>query len=237
MDVVYPLGKPGPWGHDAIKYSIRSLCQNAEDDNWRVFIIGEKPGFLDYRKVIHIPFKESQVKEVNIWEKVLAAAKDGRVSDEFFFMNDDYFFLKPFEMKTFPWYHKGNIREMNLKPQGYDKRALRTADVLEKAGLSTWHFDIHTPNRTVKDKFIRAYEAFRKHLYQGDGLTINTVVGNFNNETPEFKKDVKCSKRDLGWLRQNFNKELLFSVFDNAQNAEFKAFMDELYPDKSYFEA
>lgn len=237
MDVVYPLGKPGPWGHDAIKYSIRSLCQYAEEEGWRVFIIGERPGFLDYGKVIHIPFKESKAKEVNIWEKVLTAAKDKRVSDPFFFMNDDYFFLRPFKMEGFPWYHKGDIRKMNLKSQGYDRRVLKTADVLEKNGLSTWHFDIHTPNVEFKDKFIGAYNAFKTHLVKDDGLVINTTIGNFNAEKPEFKVDRKINKNQIGWLKQNWNKELLFSVFDNAQNNELKAFMDELYPDKSYFEA
>ncbi len=236
MDVVYPLGKPGPWGHDAIKYSIRSLCQYAEDEGWRVFIIGEQPRFLDYRKVIHIPFKESRAKEVNIWEKVLTAARDERVSDEFFFMNDDYFFLESFRMQGFPWYQKGDIRKMNLKPQGYDRRVLKTAEVLTTLKLSTWHYDIHTPNAVFKDKFIRAYEAFRKYLVD-DGLVINTCVGNFNDETPIARKDCKISKRDIGWLKQNFNRQLLFSVFDNAQNDELKAFMNELYPDKSYFEA
>ena len=237
MDVVYPLGKPGPWGHDAIKYSIRSLCQFAEEEGWRVFVIGETPKCLDYKKVIHIPFNESKAKEVNIWEKGLTAAKDKRVSDPFFFMNDDYFFLRPFKMTGFPWYHKGDIRKMNLKPQGYDKRVLKTADVLEKSGLSTWHFDIHTPNVEFKDKFIRAYNAFKNHLSKGEGLVINTTIGNFNGEKPEFMVDRKINKNQIGWLRQNWNKELLFSVFDNAQNDELKAFMDELYPDKSYFEA
>jgi hypothetical protein len=183
-------------------------------------------------------FKESKAKEINIWEKVLTAAKDERVSEEFFFMNDDYFFLKPFKMQGFPWYHKGDIRKMNLKPEGYDRRVLKTADVLEKSALSTWHYDVHTPNAIVKEKFIRAYNAFKGHLGStGEGLTINTCIGNFNCEIPVFKTDRKLTGKELAWLKANRDKELLFSVFDNAQTDEFKAYMNELYPDKSFFEA
>src|SRR5690606_13335752 len=119
IDVVYPLGRAtGGWKHDAIRYSLRSLCMYAEEAGWRVFVVGESPSVLDYRKVIHIPFKETKVKEINILEKALAAAQDKRVSDEFLFINDDYFMLRPFSIAEFPQFHKGEIKAIPVR-NGY----------------------------------------------------------------------------------------------------------------------
>jgi len=233
IDVVYPLGKAATgWKHDAIKYSLRSLCMYAEEAGWRVFVVGEAPSVLDYRKVIHIPFKETKAKEINILEKAVAAARDSRVSEEFFFINDDYFFLRPFSLTNFPQYHKGDIRGVTVR-NGYDRMMMHTADALERDGFTAWHYDIHTPHRLLKPWVEAAYKHFYNDLPMG---ALSTVLNHAGVEG-EYKRDTKIQGKELGWLKENRGKELMFSVFDNAQTADFKAFMDELYPEKCYFEA
>lgn len=236
IDVVYPLGKSAAgWKHDVIKYSLRSICQYAEESGWRVFVIGESPGVLDYKKVIHIPFKETQAKEINIMEKMVAAAKDERVSEEFFWCSDDKFFLSPFSLSKYPFYHKGDIRDIKVR-NGYDRMVSATADRLEEVGRTTFHFDSHVPKRLLKSWVTAAYEHFKRPIYEQRGMAVCTTVLNYAGVEGAYKKDIKVQARDLDWIRKNRGSVDVFSVFDNAQTAEFKAFMDELYPEKCYFE-
>jgi len=245
IDVVYPLGRGSKWGNAEIRYSLRSLEKYSLEDGYRVFVVGEKPACLDWKKVGHIPFTETKAKEINILEKALAAAKDERVSDEFFFINDDYFFLNPFSMKEFPYYHKGNIRTQpwGKKPDKeikhvYDRMVKMTADVLEKDGFGTFHYDIHTPHRLLKRWVIEAYEHYKNVLPRTErGMACLTTILNHACVAGTHKVDTKLHGKDLDWLKKNKGKELMFSIFDTAQIPEFRAYMDTLYPEKSYFEA
>ncbi len=241
MSVVYPLGRGSRSNNEEIKYSIRSLFKHSTEGVGTIFIVGEKPKFFEYGdQIVHIPLPENQAKEINIWEKVLAASKDARVSDEFFFTNDDYFFLQDFQMSDFPHFHKGDLRtfDWSNKPinnirNSYDRKSKMTLDVLTKCGLSTYHFDIHTPNRVEKDKFIQAYEFFKPYLYNGTGLIISTCYGNFNKLEPTQREDYKVRGSELTDLAKNYKDHLLFSIYDDAQIDQLWDFMNTVYPDKS----
>jgi hypothetical protein len=245
IDLVYPLGRGSKWGNAEIRYSLRSVEKYSLEDGYRVFVVGEKPICLDWKKVIHIPFTEGKAKEINILEKALAAAKDERVSEEFFFINDDYFFLQPFSLTEFPYYHKGNIRtqQWGNTPDDkirnvYDRMVKMTADKLERDGFGTFHYDIHTPHRLLKRWVVAAYERYKHELPRTErGLACLTTILNSACVAGTHKTDTKLHGKELGWLKKNKDKELMFSIFDTAQTGEFKAYMDTLYPDKSYFEA
>lgn len=241
MDLVIPLWKISRWKNTEIKYAIRSIFKHSTEGVGKIFIIGAKPEFFDYSdRLIHIPFFENRAKEVNIWEKVLTACKDERVSDEFFFSNDDYFFLQDFEMSSFPHFHKGSIREFDWiqKPlhqikDSYRKKTYLTMLALEKHGYETWHFDIHTPNRVEKKKFIDAYNCFQRDIYRNTGLLISTTYGNYNRLTPTYCKDIKIKRKGLESFINNYTEHLLFSTNDDVQGPEFLDFLNTIYPDKS----
>jgi hypothetical protein len=235
MDVIYPLVGTS----EEIKYSIRSLVKHTSFD--KIFIIGDKPEFFEYTdKLVHIPFVQTQLKEVNIWEKVLCAAKDPRVSEEFFFMNDDYFFLEDFKMEEFPHYHKGNLKDLayiNYPIQsqtGYKKSVVTTYKLLKKLKLSTWHFDIHTPNRYEKSKFISAYEFFKPYIYQAGHMIISTCYGNYNQLEPTYRQDIKITPNQVTEFIKG-EKDLMFSTHDAAFNKELIEYLATIYP-KTEFE-
>lgn len=245
MDLIYPLGRGSKWGNAEIRYSLRSVERYSLEDGFRVFVVGEKPACLDWNKVFHIPFTEGKVKEINILEKAVAAAKDKRVSDEFFFINDDYFFLRPFSLKEFPYYHKGDIRTFDWGKKAddkirsvYDRMVKTTADRLSRDGYGTFHYDIHTPHRLLKRWVVAAYDHYKHELPRTErGMACLTTILNHASVAGTYKKDTKLHGNDLAWLKKNRDKELMFSIFDDAQIPEFRAYMDQLYPDKSYFEA
>lgn len=238
MDAVYPL-HISTWDHNEIKFSIRSLFKHSTEGIDKIFIIGERPEFFEYSdRLIHIPFQQSQAKEVNIWEKILMASKDSRVSDDFFFMNDDFFFVEDFNMSTFPTYHKGNLKTFPWvrlpigSLTGYNKKAAITLKLLSRLKLSTWHYDIHTPAVINKQKFINTYNFFKPHLYKGSGLLLFSCYGNYNNWEPVGRADLKIHKKGLkSHLEQQL--DLMFSIADDAQSSELLEFLESAYPNKS----
>lgn len=245
MDVVYPLGMGSAWRNNEIRYSIRSLFKYADGQFDKIFIIGVKPKFLDCcDRLIHIPFTETQAKEVNIWEKVLTAATDERVSDEFFFMNDDHFFLNNFVMAEFPHFHRGDLKEFSWSntsptqiPGGYNRKCKRTLDFLVKHGLSTWHFDIHTPKRVEKQKFIDTYNFVKPQLYKHEGFILFSCYGNYNKLEPTLKQDIKLRGQDIkGLVAGEYNTELLFSLSNSVNTRKLSNFMTTAYTKKSPFE-
>lgn len=238
MDVVYPLCA-STWEHTEIRFSIRSLFKHSTEEIDKIFIVGEKPEFFEYNdRLIHIPFKETQAKEVNIWEKILHVSQDSRASNDFFFMNDDFFFVEDFNMLFFPTYHKGNLKNFPWTKlpipslTGYSKKAAITLKLLSKLKLPTWHYDIHTPAVINKQKFIDTYRFFKPHLYKGSGLLLFSCYGNYNKWEPVERIDLKISKKNLkSYLEQPAN--LLFSITEDAQCPQLLEFLETAYPTKS----
>lgn len=241
MDIVYPLGRNSRWKNEEIRFSIRSLFKHSVESFDNIYIVGEKPDFFQYGdRLRHIPYKETQVKEVNIWEKVLAASLDERVSEEFFFNNDDYFFLQDFKMSDFPHYHKGDLREFDwakkpdhLVMNSYHRKAKRTMKLLQKLKLSTWHYDIHMPNRYEKNKFVKTYEYFKPYLYDRDGLIISTCYGNYNQLEPTKAVDYKIARKQLPEFFNTYQDRLMFSIYDDAQCPQLLEFLYEKFPEKA----
>jgi hypothetical protein len=238
MDVVYPL-HISTWDYIEIKFSIRSLFKHSTEPIGKIFIVGQRPEFFEYSdKLIHVPFKQTQAKEINIWEKILKASKDKRVSEKFFFMNDDFFFVEDFTMSTFPTYHKGNLKTFPWTKlpipslTGYSKKSAITLKLLSKLKLSTWHYDIHTPAVMDKQKFKDTYNFFKPHLYKGTGLLLFSCYGNYNNWEPVERVDLKIPKKGL---KQHLERELnlMFSIADDAQCPYLLDFLEKTYPDKS----
>lgn len=252
MDVVYPLGgQRGPHRQQEIRFAIRGLLQHSTEPVGRIFIVGEKPEFFDYSsdRIVHIPnAPDVKAKELRIWHNVLAAAKDDRVSDEFFFSNDDYFFCQDFSVSDFPFYSNGDMATKSYAGQAendiaraYDRKAKRTLDALRRWGLPTEFYDIHVPNRVRKESFVRCYEAFKDDLYikhdsPNGSLCINTVYANFAGEKPTFRHDVKIQHSDIARMRETYREHLVFSTFDTARCDEMLAFLEKIYPVPAPFE-
>lgn len=242
MDVVYPLGPQTKWGHNEIRYSLRSLHKHAKDGFDRVHIIGEKPSFFDYSKVVHHAFKPEArlAKELRIWEKIVYACNQKEISEDFFFMNDDYFFLEDFELKTYPYYHKGDLKDfswaslpINEIKSGYDRKSKRTLDVLQKLGCTTWMFDIHRPNRVNKSRFLKAYSDLKKYIrldeHHGNGsLLINTTYCNYSKYEGVYAEDLKINTPEF-----EDPKGQVFSIGDRAYGNRLFEFLKATYPQKS----
>lgn len=86
IDIVIPYH--GDW-HWELEQAVRLLNKHFKYRD--LYLVGENLPQIGK----HIDFIQSEKKEVNIWQKTATACMVPGVSDNFLFMNDDHFLLRP----------------------------------------------------------------------------------------------------------------------------------------------
>ncbi|MFW5831564.1 MAG: hypothetical protein ACOCVA_04885 [Prolixibacteraceae bacterium] len=240
-DVVYVLGTGSAWKNNEIRFSLRSIQKNLKGYR-NVFIVGELPGFL--KNVIHIPakdiFEPGKNADGNIITKVLAACNHPDLSDDFLFINDDHLVIKPINVENVPPLHKG---DMTTFPPKYWKlnhwrgRLERTMKILQKRGLSTLHFDCHTPILFNKHRFPEIVKQFD---YQNDiGYTMKSLYGNVEYPDGPFLTDQKKTvfkNYSLEDLKTRLSAPTFMSFNDDGLNKPLKWWLISNFPSKSKYE-
>ena len=240
IDLVYVLGTGSNWNNNEIRFSIRSVHQYLEGFG-KIFIVGEKPDFLE--GCIHIQHPDEfspENADGNIIRKVLRACQDPRVSEKFLFMNDDHLFLKETRVAEIPPFHKG---DMNSFPQHFygmnpwRKRLYLTKLALEKQGLPTLHYDCHTPVIFEKKKFIEAMSRF--DYASGVGLTMKSLYGNiYYPKAPLLagEKRTLFSFYKIQQLEAMLQHAFLLAFNDQGLNDSLKVFLYQKFREPSPLE-
>lgn len=155
MDIVYILGTGSQWGDNELKYSLRSVEQNLKE-YVRIFIVGEKPAFLN-DNIIHIPYKDNHKnKQRNIHNKILAACECKEINDNFILFNDDYFIIKPMKLPQVPLYTYSEYL-LDAVPKfknNYKNHIEKTIQLLGNVK----NYDTHYPITINKKKYIQINE-------------------------------------------------------------------------------
>jgi len=86
-----------------LRYSIRSIAENAEGMFGNLWIVGQMPDWL--QSVGHVPAPRASEKFADIRSKVSALCADDRLSDRVVILNDDYFAMEP--VTSWSPYHMG----------------------------------------------------------------------------------------------------------------------------------
>lgn len=233
MDVLYILGKGSPFHNEELRYSLRSLERFGKNID-RLILVGEKPKFLDYSKVVHLPFNETGVKDYRIASKILHACTTGTVTGDFLFCNDDFFFQKPFDCNTFPYYQKGQLLH-GKAITAYQCHLEATRDYLISKNKPTLHFDVHCPIIYNADRFIKLTQdwEFSKNTI---GLVVKSVYANSYFIKGTDYRDVKLKQlidqRDYALTQLNE----CFSIYDHAWKHGVEAYLMKQFPDKSTWE-
>lgn len=178
-DIVYVLGHGSHWNNNEIRFSLRSVMKYLT--GWRnIYIIGENPGFLEGES-IHIILHPDEIgpknADGNIIRKVIRACQIPELSENFIFMNDDNYFLRPISVDQLYVFHKGNLD--NIDPIAFDsfwgRRLGRTRYHLTDKGFTPLHFDHHSPFIFNKYLFPQTVAWFD---YASDiGLTVKSIYG------------------------------------------------------------
>lgn len=231
--IVIPLGNGSRWNNTELRYCLRSITKHLTGYA-DIFIVGEKPEWLT--GCIHIPCPDygdkTYHKERNIFEKIMAACKDERVTEDFLFMNDDHFLLQDFEAGKFPYYCHGWLNEF-MTVTDYKHTVRNTIEW--NYGEDCPYFDIHCPIVYNKQNFIH-------HMRNPDwsirfGYCIKTMYGHLNigkaTEYPDLKINEVYSSDQI---RKLITGRPWFSIGDKAREGGLLRVLNELYPHKSKYE-
>jgi hypothetical protein len=224
MDIVYPLKNMTEDDYVELRYSLRSL-KNIEHD--RVIIVGGKPDWV--KNIIHIDeYDVHSLKGSNSLRKILTTFSI--VSDDFIYMNDDFFMLKPQKVKYF---HQGNFRE-NVEHKApllnysrYWQGMHRTAILFDEP----LDYEVHYPFVFNKNKFL---EMLKKYDMT-KAYALRSLYGNEYKVGGEYVKDNKVYNLDD--FRNAFKTDYFVSSSDQLPvDDAFIKILDNFFPDKSPYE-
>jgi hypothetical protein len=183
-DVVYHYHK-GKYGTDTeIRYSIRSI-EKYLDFN-KLIIRGDLPSFAN-REIKHLNVRadKATTKRVALFKHLdmLAGARaiinDKKISDDFYWMNDDFYLMKPY--KIFPYFYNGTITEWNNRQDNWGSIGGKRSNVWQKY-INEIHtafpdglwYEVHCPilfNKQKLELLLNKYEL--QHV-----ATIRSYYGN-----------------------------------------------------------
>jgi hypothetical protein len=249
IDVYYPYFlREASW--DELRYSLRSLQKNLKEE-FRVFIVGDLPEYIDPKKVTFIPHTRCEgMSENTVFDaisKILIYLNHPDAGRKFIRMYDDIYLLD-----------KVNLKEIGKFKAMYDSDYLpertgtwwlqlyRTIRIVKWKGYHGWNTETHFPELFEREKMlwiISVYDALEKRLLTST-LYYNVFFVNskpvlyhdckgiqfFNNEDNEFYTS------STGDLKKKCKGKLYLNHNDAGLNDNLKAFLMNSFPKKSRFE-
>lgn len=231
IDAVYVLGKGSTWQDNELRFSLRSLEQYVSGIR-NVWIVGELPAWV--QNVVHVPFSDSHVcKERNIMDKVLRVCREEALTEEFLFLNDDHFALKPQPARVPNWHGRELLLyEGENKP--YRISIGNTARVLRQRGYSRHNFDIHYPIVYNKKEFARV---MRMYDWQAECYVVKSIYSNTLSLPGTYVHDIKINGPVSNeYMVRALIDRMWFSLGPKALVPNIKALLAALYPNPSHYE-
>jgi len=230
-----------PSRKETLKYALRSIEKYLTGYK-DIFIIGKELNWLKdidtecgayHTGVYYIPCEEQKLKQACIFNKILTAAKDERVSDSFIMWHDDHFLLQPLDVSNLKYWKSGNLDTFGITASGvYQRTVLDSNKYLKEQGYSNYHFDIHVPIVFDKYKFLLLQEEdwTKEHL-------IKSLYCNRFAVPSEDMKDLKFGKSfRREQIRKAIEGRLFFSTSEAGMNESMREVLGSLFPEKSKYE-
>lgn len=233
MDALYILGNGSIFNNEELRYSMRTLEKHVHGID-RVVIVGENPGFLSSEVAYHPLRDVNGNKEYRISQKIFTACREGWVSEKFFFLNDDFFFLKNIDAYNYPNYYKGS-----LWPTGngaYQQALKDTANYLSSLGRSTYHFDVHTPIVYDREKFLELDPHFEQSKRTQYGFVVKSLYGNIYQLPRTRYRDCKLNRLKELQDYERILKTNIFSCSDIGWRRGVAQYVKRTNPNPSKYE-
>jgi len=197
VDVLYILGKGSQYNNLELRLSLRSLEENCEDIS-KVYIVGYKPDWI--KNIIHIEEEDNLEREKNAFKKILKACKSG-ISDNFLFMNDDFYMIRKFKAIEYPYFINGDIRFVS-NPSRWQEIFNKTIVYLQSKGIEqVKDFCVHCPVLYNKKKFLSLKSLFEKSIDAKCGYSPRLLYGNLF--VKDYKRAVDCKLWDITEIKDN----------------------------------
>jgi hypothetical protein len=238
MDVVYVFKKrPELLGNDELLYSIRSLknmlkCDFDEEKD-KLWIIGDKPNYIN-SKVRHIQMTDPYLyNQSNVIRKLLKMCDNPDLSDDFIFMNDDFFFINAKKIMTYSF---GNIKDFKDRRQGYYLDAIENCEThLSRLGLGDVNYEVHYPMVFNKHKL---KEVLSRVEWEDYPTVYRSLYGNFYKESHiPISKDFKVYEVEE-FMDKVYDEEPDFISTDNnvVRSVPVNDWLEKTFREKSVWE-
>lgn len=231
MTLLYIIGSGSLHYNEELRFSLRSVERHCKEVD-RIIVVGEKVGFLSDKVEYHYIKEEQGNKEYRIGMKIYNACKSGIIKGDFGFMNDDFFFTRPFDWDNN--YAKSDL--INRGVENYQKAIKDTRDYLIDLGFTTYHFDVHTPILYNSDKFLALLPHIQKSMLTSNGMVVKSLYGNINKLQPTFYNDCKLSTLQTPRDFERIKDTPIISCSDGSWYNGVRAYLRQQYPNKSKYE-
>lgn len=231
MKLLYIIGNGSLSNNEELCYSLRTVERHLKDVS-EIVVVGERIDLLS-DKVKHFYIEEAKGnKEYRIAMKIMTACEKGYISGDFALMNDDFFFTRQFD-----WSKNYAKPELTSNGSLYYRRALNnTRQYLSRFGLSTYHFDVHTPILYNSEKF----KALKPHFEQSgtlpDGMVVKSLYANIYGLKPTFYDDCKITRLQTLADFEKIETPPVISCTNNGWNRGIRDYFKKQYPNKSIYE-
>ena len=235
MQFVYPYWHFGA-NDDEIRWSVRSVEQNYQGTS-KITIIGDKPPwyaghYIPQRRVhkhtTNRPFRDMLTK---VW----TMATHPEIDQEFVWMMDDVYLIKPFTVDELAVPRA--VRWQESESNSWQRRKKNTMRALAQAGHTVHDYATHLPHVVEKDKLRQLYEEFglQKNTMLWEVLYGNTFRGHPQSPFPFFRRIQK--KISLEDLKQLTEQASVFNHTSSAWCPGVRQFLAELLPNPSSCES
>lgn len=235
VDVVLPLGNGSQSNNDELRLCLRSIEQFMPSVGRVWLMTVYPPDWIRNVEIVDIPDKHRHNKDANLFDKVLSAAVNPRVSKTFVFFSDDQCLLAPFDPFTAKVVYNERGPEVFNTSGTWHRRMTRTFELLRGRGLTLdCNFDGHVPMVYTKEEFVKALRGV--DYVPEPGFCINTLVcGVLQKPKAVAMSRVKVTAESGG------DRKLEGKLYAGYNNTGFKSGMRDalfkLFPQKSRYEA
>ena len=191
VDIVIPLKAQSNVDHLQLKLALRSIAQNASNAG-HVYVITAAPlkwANPEHVTVVPCQDKYKGVKDANIIQKLLTAARLPELSQKFMFWSDDQLLTGKLDLQKAPVVSNPRSREHfedGAASNNWYRDMLHTFDyVQEQTGLKLPHnFQAHTPQPYKKQDTLAVFQNIP--YTDTPGFGVNTVYYGMLRQPPQI---------------------------------------------------
>ncbi len=236
MDILYILGTGSFWNNNELRYSLRSLEKYAKNVN-RIFITGDvKPSFIK-DNVIFNQVSDISQPAINSLHKILWTIENTDISENFLFMNDDFFLLKDIDITKYPFYCKGILKNINNNNTEYRQSMVDTYNYLVDKKINTNNYEVHAPIVYNKKDFIALKDFWLDCIKTKYGMLHRSIYCNYYYKPITNRRDCKlytvCNENDVKRQIKDFN---CFSISDKVIKSGVEMYLAHTLPNKCKWE-
>lgn len=234
LQFVWPYFHAGANG-DEIRFSVRSV-EKFYGGRAKCTIVGDKPPWFNghYIPQKRVPTRTESRSYRDMLTKVWTMATHPEIDEDFVWMMDDIYFLKPFTLEELQV-----PRAEKWRPSDYNKwQRLKTASMnaLTETGYPNHDYATHMPHYAEKSKLIQLFDEFKLH---DQTLLWEVLYGNRFSGTPSRARPFFARIGTVMEVEQIQLATRRSSVLNNVAGAwceQLREFLKSLMPDMASVE-